>query len=83
MDEEFWQETGKRLELVCLVANLSLQPPQRSAEFERTWCAIPETAIMHALQSDWKYGPHRFLQRFSGWLREWLQSSKSLTCLIE
>ena len=48
MDEEFWQETGKRLELVCLVANLSLQPPQRSAEFERTWCAIPETAIMHA-----------------------------------
>ena len=44
MDEEFWQETGKRLELVCLVANLSLQPPQHSAEFERTWCAIPETA---------------------------------------
>ena len=58
----------KMLELVCLVADLSLlpslPPPQRRAKFERTRCVIPITAnSYHApLQSRWKYGPHRFLR---------------------
>ena len=40
----FWkQQTGKKLELFRLVADLSLLPPQRGAEFERTRCVIPIT----------------------------------------